>query len=334
VKPDEAARLPEPDWSPPPLPPGFPRWKRFAWDGWDVEIPVDWDLGALEVSPKGGYFRLDDEFEPRLMVKWQPLGGRFDPEKAIARYFKKQPRTGELRPRLGASVPGISKTFKGLEYETYTVASVSSPTRSSWGVSAHCPKCQRAFVVEMGTDSRSGDSERLVSRVLGSLRDHSADKLTRWEAYGLSLDLPGELRAAGSRFHQGFVSLTASARGQRVEVCRWTLAAVHLAGRDLRSFLNTYLAKARNLPRLKIEPAAVMSHPGCTFHSPRRLFEPARARVRQTLALYNPAHVTGLIWHCADTNRIFMLTLGSNQPNDMGAARLLASRVRCCKVVY
>jgi len=334
VQPDQAAELPEPDWSPPPLPPGFPRWKHFAWDGWDLEIPVDWDLGALELSSKGGYFRLDDEFEPRLMVKWQPLGGRFDPEKAIARYFRKQPKTGELRPRIGASVPGISKAFKGLDHQTYTLASLSARTRTSWGVSAYCPKCERAFVVEMGTDSRSGEPERLVSRVLGSLRDHSGEQLTRWEAYGLSLDLPSELRAAGSRFQQGFVSLAAAARGQRVEVSRWTLAAVHLAGRDLRSFLLGYLAKARNLPRLKIESAAVMSHPGCVFHSPRRLFEPVRARVRRTLALYNPAHTTGLIWHCASTNRIFMLALGSNHANDIGAARLLASRVRCCKVVY
>ena len=99
---EEPTTLPKPDFGPPPLPPGFPRWKHFAWDGWDIQIPVDWDLGALQVTPKDGYFRLDDEFEPRLMVKWQILKGAFSPEKAIERHFRKQLKA------LGQRVGGIS----------------------------------------------------------------------------------------------------------------------------------------------------------------------------------------------------------------------------------
>lgn len=334
MAPDALVGLPEPDFSPPPLPPGFPRWKHFAWDGWDLEIPVDWDLGALDASPKGGQFRLDDEFETRLMVKWQPLRGRFDPLKAIERYLRGRVKKARLTPDLGASVPGIRDAFKDMAYETYTLTSPDSPHRKSWGVSAYCRNCSRAFVVEMTTDSRAGTGERQVARVLGSLRDHAAGKLARWEAYGLSLDLPAELRAAGSRFTQGLVSLTAAERGRRVEVCRWTLAGIHLANSDLRKFLTAYLSRIRNTPRLKIEEVAVQSHAGLQFHSPRRMLDGARTGLRKKLAIYTPAHQTGLLWHCTSSNRIFLLTLGSNQANDIGAIRLLASRVRCCKVIY
>jgi hypothetical protein len=334
VKPDPAAGLPEPDFRPPPLPPAFPRWKHFAWDGWCVEIPVDWDLGALEVSPQAGYFRLDDEFEPRLMVKWQPIRGDYDPRKAIERYLRKTVKKAAVDAKLGAPVPGISGAFKHLEHETYTLAPPGQPHRKSWGISASCPKCQRAFVVEMTTDSRAGGSERQVARVLGSLLEHSEDKLARWEAYGLSFDLPVELRAAGSRFSQGLVSMAAAERGRRVEVTRWTLASAQLSGRDLRAFLESYLKQVRNTPRLTIGEAAVLSHPGLHFHSNRRVLESVRTGLRKALALYQPVHQTGLIWHCVPSNRIFMLALSSNQPNDIGAARVLASRVRCCRVLY
>ncbi|HOX06136.1 MAG TPA: hypothetical protein PK280_07025, partial [Planctomycetota bacterium] len=175
-----ARRLPEPTFEPPPLPPGFPRWKRFAWDGWDLTIPVDWDLGAIEFGPKGGFLRLDDEFEPRLMLKWQPIQHGFDPAKAIEKYLGKRLKGGDAKPRLGAAIPGIREALKGMEHETYTLVTSSQPTYKAWGLSAYCPRCRRAFVVEMSTDSRVDDSERQVARVLGSLREHTDERLTRW----------------------------------------------------------------------------------------------------------------------------------------------------------
>jgi hypothetical protein len=325
-------RLPEPIFAPPPLPSGFPRWKHFAWDGWDVTIPVDWDLGALAASPKGGSFRLDDEFEPRLTVKWEPVRGRFDPRESIVRYLRKRTKSGDVRSDLGAPVPGIREAFRGLDHETYVLSSPSAPTWRSWGISAYCHHCRRAFMLEMSTDSRAGDSERLVARLLGSVRDHAEGQLARWEAYGLSFDLPAELHAAETRFHQGFVSMAAAERGRRVEVARWTLAGTHLARTELRGFLAAYLARTRHARRLTIEDATVLSHPGLELCSPRRMLDHIRTGIRHKLAIYRPAHLTGLIWHCAVSNRILMLTLASNHQHDIGTARLLASRVRCCKV--
>lgn len=324
--------LPEPDYSPPPLPPGFPRWKHFAWDGWDVEIPVDWDLGALENGPKGGYFRLDDEFEPRLMVRWQPVKGQFDPEKAIERHFKKQFGNSKLpaSPVIGAPLPGLRKAFRKLAYKTYALELGEG---RSVGLAAHCPECGKAIIAELRTEE-GGAGERLIRRVLGSLHDHAGGKLARWEVFGLSMDMPAELRAVAHKFNQGYVHLAASAPGARLEISRWTFANAHLAGTDLRKFLYAHLSKKRGNPIMRIEEAAVQSHPGCAFHSKKRLLEPVRARLRKALAVRNPAYRTGFIWHCTASNRIFMLALGSNRPADTGEARLHASRVRCCKVIY
>jgi len=344
--------LPEPDYSPPPLPPGFPRWKHFAWNGWDVRIPVDWDLGALFHNEKGGYFRLDDEFEPRLMVRWQPLAGKFDPGKAIERHFKKELKARakagqEATPRIGAPLPGIKKAFKDLEYRTYELA---GGAQRSVGLAAHCAECNRVFIVEMHCE-RGGAGERLIGRVLGSLRDHPGGKLARWEMFGLSADLPASLRAAGHRFNQGFVNLAAAEPGTRVELCRWTLADTHLAAVDLRTFLALHLANRRRRPfinifghahlpdlgdpsTLMIEKAAVQSHPGCIFYSKERLAEAARGRLRRLFRMKSQVHRTGLIWHCAGSNRIFMLTISSGKQADVAGARLTASRVRCCKVIY
>lgn len=328
--------LPEPDFGPPPLPPGFPRWKVFGWDSWEVDIPVDWDLAAIETTPKGGYYRLDDEFEPRLMVRWQHLTGRFDAEEAIKGYLKKQgkalARSGKrMDSRIGANLPGISRAFKGLDYQTY---SLSVDGRYSVGVSALCPRCDRAFAAEISAE-RSPAGDRLISRVLGSLRDHPEGNEARWEVYGVSADLPSTLRAAGRSFRQGLMSFSVEESGRRVDIARWTLAATLLAGKaDLRSFLVAHLEKTRGLPRLNMEPAVVMSHQACAFHTYTRTLESARQRLRRALRLHAPAHISGLIWHCQTSNRIFMLTLATNRHRDLAEARLLASRIRCCKVMY
>jgi hypothetical protein len=329
-------QLPDPDRGPPPLPPGFPRWKHFGWDGWQVQIPVDWDLGALDVSPRGGYFRLDDEFEPRLVVRWQPVKGDFDPEKAIERHFKKNyPRLsaadGGPVPRIGASLPGLSKTFRELQYQTY---SLDLDEVRSMGLAAHCPKCSRAFVAELTAAPKGGAGDRLAKRVLGSLSEHSSGRLNRWEFFGLSFDLPSTLQAASHRFNQGYVSLAATEPRRRVELSRWTLANMHLAGRDLEKFLNLHFLKKRNVPPMITAAVSVNSHPGVHFHNRQRMLEPARAVFRKSLRVRNPAYRTGLLWHCEQSNRIIMVQLGSNRANDIGAARLIASRVRCCKVIH
>jgi len=328
--------LPDPDYGPPPLPAGFPRWKHFAWDGWQLETPVDWDLGALETGPKGGYFRLDDEFEPRLMVRWQPLAGKFDPERAIERHFKKQRRSSGKSGtapllKIGASLPGLRKAFKDLDYETY---SLEDGEERSLGLAAFCPKCKRAFIAEMTTTKTGGAGERLIKRVLSSLRDHARGKLARWEVFGLSVDLPASLRGVRHTFNQGYVGFSAAERGTRVDVSRWTLANMHLAEVNLREFLGRHLLKKRDMPPVSVEDVIVQSHPACLFHTRKRLLEPVRARLRKVITVRKPAYRTGFIWHCVDSNRIIMLVLGSSKPADIGAARLAASRLRCCKVVY
>jgi hypothetical protein len=186
----------------------------------------------------------------------------------------------------------------------------------------------------MNTDREGGAGDRLIKRVLGSLRDHASGKLTRWEIFGLSVDLPASLRAVRNRFNQGFITFSAAAPGSRVELARWTLANMHLAHTDLAKFLNMHLLKRRNLPPVTIKDAVVQSHPAKLFHTKRKLLEGARAAVRKALRFRQPAYRTGLIWHCHTSNRIILLDMGSNKYADVGAARLLASRVRCCKVVY
>jgi hypothetical protein len=328
--------LPQPDAGPPPLPKGFPRWKHFAWDGWDMEVPVEWDLGALEIAPKGGYFRIDDEFEPRLMVRWQPLSGNFDPEKAIERHFKKNypalfKDNSVAAPRIGASLPGLRKALKDLDFKTY---SVNFPDHRSVGLAAHCPQCERAFVAELNITQTGGVGERLIKRILGSFRDHPTGKLTRFEVFGLSVDLPSSLKAVKHRFNQGFVSISAAESGMRVDVSRWTLANIHLGTVDLEKFLMLHLLRKRNTPPIKTEQGFIQSHKAIIFHTRKHLLEPARKVIRKALRFKQPSYRTGIIWHCPNSNRIFLFQLGSNKPADRGTARLLASRVRCCKVLY
>lgn len=333
--------LPEPVTGPPPLPPGFPRWKHFAWDGWDLEVPVDWDLGALEIGRAGeGYFRLDDEFEPRLTAKWKPADGRFDPDRAVDDYLRKQVKAlgkAGLTPevRKGQPLPGGKHLLKEARYQSYALEVAG---RRSIGVAAHCPQCRRSFALSINVaGGGGGEGDRLVQRIMQSLRDHPepGKALARWELYGLSAQLPVELRAAAHKLTQGFVSFAAFAPPRtRVELGRWSLAGMHLAAVSLRQFAARHVTRKRGAPPMTLEEATVQSHPGIVFASRRRLLEPVRRGVRRLLRARKPPYQTGLLWHCAPTNRIFMLTLGGERHADLGAARLLASRVRCCKVIY
>jgi hypothetical protein len=332
----DPSKLPDPDYGPPPLPAGFPRWKYFAWDGWQMEIPVDWDLGAIETGPKGGFFRIDDEFEPRILIRWQPMRGQFDTRKSIERHFKThypaQKGQGPApEPLIGASLPGLSKPFRELDYETY---SVMLGDQRAVGVAAFCSKCERAFIIEMHLTEKGGAGERLIAKVLASLTDHSTSEKNRWEFFGVSCDLDADLNPASHSFKQGRIGFSVTRRGQRVNLDRWTFADIHMAKRDLKGFLHENLLKKRNMPYCSIDESEIMGHPACLFYTRKKLLDPLWKVLRVIFRLREPSYRCGYIWHCNTSNRIFMLVLGSNKHKDIDHLKSIVEDVRCCKVIY
>ena len=45
-------------------------WTKFGWAGIVTELPEEWEISGLSGDQKEGYLRLEDEFMPRLELKW------------------------------------------------------------------------------------------------------------------------------------------------------------------------------------------------------------------------------------------------------------------------
>jgi hypothetical protein len=298
-----------------------------------VEIPVDWDLGVLDLGPRSGFVRLDDEFEPRLLLRWQPIKGDFDPERAMSAYFRdisRKRRSPHDACKTGVKIPGLSQATSGMSWETFSTRTAHFCTT---GFAACCPQCQRAFVAEMRHSGEGrGEEKRLVGKVLGSLRDHPGGELSRWEVFGLSTDLPANLRALAHTFNQGFISYVAGTTGERLLLARWSLADIHLAAASLSDFAKQYLLKHAHRAIAVSQQATIQGHEAYIFHTKSRITDGLAPTLCRICPARIPPHAAAAFWHCPTSNRVMMLIHYSARPADVGTLRLHTSRVRCCKV--
>lgn len=311
------------------------RWKHFAWDGFDMEIPADWDPGVLEHSADGGLYRLEDELRPRLFLRWRPLKGKttFAPQAALEAHFERQAKAlrkkrTEFEVELNVPLPGARRAF-GPGYLGYRYRAGGNLAA---GAAACCETCRRAYVLEL-TGTGEQVTAKLVERILLSFREHADGAVRRWEVYGVSADLPAHLACTGKRLEQGLVRLEFSGPGERAALVRWSLANVHLQGRDLTAFVRGQYAKVIAREGLQLVEATRGGHEAVALVVKRDTWaRRLRARLRRRAPRTEPTYLACLVWHCERTNRLFAVEARGNVFLDPHALDERAGAVRCCSV--
>lgn len=184
-------------------------WSRLAWEGWQLEVPADWNPVMLQGTARRGSLVLADLGAPRLELTWLSWSGRASPD--LTRSVKKQRAAmGEVVEQPPERWP-LTSTFadarvlvSDLPEEVRLV--LSSPPSRRVVVARFSPRGLR-------------DREAVLYRVVASLADLSDRLLVPWSIYDFAFALPRGFKLVGHRLEAGGAFLS-FARG-RTELLRF-----------------------------------------------------------------------------------------------------------------
>jgi hypothetical protein len=272
----------------------------FGWQGITVRVPADWTLGAIGGDYKQGYARLDDPSMPRLEVKWSDQNVNLD--RALDKYLAKlgKGRRGR-KVQIDDKVRILSRRSK--PHKKLRGFSWSGRERAE-GVIWRCDTCKRTVIAQVIL--APGERDRALARdILSSLEDHGRDGLITWALYGLQFDAPDHLRLERQKLMAGYLELAFAAGRRKLRVCRWGMADVALADRDLQHWYEVDQVRRRDVV-WDCEPEDVKGHDGLVVDGHRRRFghRPRRV-VERLMRLRIASDFDGRVWHCPESNRIY-----------------------------
>jgi len=263
-------------------------------------VPADWTLGAIGGDRKAGYVRLDDSHMPRLEVKWSQQ--QVDLDRALSKYLARVTKRGRRRGvRVEENVRVISRRSK--PKKKLRGFSWRGPEQAV-GVIWRCAECGRTVIAQV--ISPPGEQiEPLAREVLTSLEDHAREGKITWALYGLAFEAPEEFRLERQKLMAGYLELALATGRRRLRVCRWGLADVALAERDLQHWYEVEQVRRRDVV-WECEPAVVKEHEGLVVEGHRRrLAHRARRAMERLLRLRIASDFDGRVWHCPQSNRIY-----------------------------
>lgn len=217
---------------------------KFGWQGITMELPSNWEFGALSGDYDNGYIRMDDENVPRMELKWtKSKEKKPDLQKILDEYFK------GMRKRLGANADSLKikrnidlvKNESFFENRDVVFYNWKTNVRAN-GAVWFCKECKRIVVIQiMGYIKENILSDTL--RIFESVRDHPDGHNIFWSAYQLSMEVPRRYQLDKRKLMSGYLLFSFIDGSRVLNVERYGLADVILKDTDLLSWFRAYYAK-------------------------------------------------------------------------------------------
>ena len=284
-------------------------WAKFAWQGLELEVPEDWNLGRVDGDFSKGYARLDDAEIVRAEIEWRRLSGRGEAlrltelvDRYLANLQKKADKAGapfevERRARFLKN----KKFLAGREYEVFI-----------W--EADFRAYNLAIVLEEGRIvllrvlAKLDESiEERAEAVLRSLVDQEGEEEYLWSVYGLNLAVPADFKLESHALKSGHIQLD-FARGKEVlKIHRLSMARILLKNTRIEDWYPVFFKKQLRDMLVDISPDLVYEHQGIELKGR------PRSRLRQLLRplpFLNPRprqYLHGRVWHDAELDKISII---------------------------
>jgi len=185
---------------------------RLGWQGWQIDLPGDWNPVRLTGSARAGQVFVADLERPRLELRWRRVRSarRVDLSRLAGPSSKSEPLTWQPLPC--GDKGGIASGRRAVASDGTVLAMLLS--RGS-------PRL--VFVRIPGTPA--DDADPLAGRLLASISDASGRDPVPWSVFGFNWSVPACLQLVGQHFAAGRAALTFR-RGRRwLGVERWAMAA-------------------------------------------------------------------------------------------------------------
>jgi hypothetical protein len=186
----------------------------FAWQGWQISIPAEWNPQRLEGNFDAGFALLSDLHGPRLGLRWRKIGAKDEVEKLIDAAMRDE--VGQLAGDEARSVTreGFDGAKRYLEPDP--------PGRDIWmGVSGASGR-----LVQLSLQRGKGERSQLA-KVVETLHDGAKDEQQIWSVFDLNCTAGKDWKLMSQALNAGDLALS-FARGSDRLVCR-QLALASLA---------------------------------------------------------------------------------------------------------
>jgi len=269
-----------------------------------VRVPADWTLAAVGGDRRKGYLRLDDQYLPRLQVKWAAAHVKLD--ERLAEYAK-QLTTGRRRRPTGLEVDTGAKFLSqrakpGKELRTFAWRG----RECGLGVLWNCQVCGRATIAQASWRQE----ERLHDAALAalkSLEDHGEGGWEAWGMDGFAFLAPEGYHLAGWRRLTRYLEFSLERGGARLKAARWGMVPLVLQGRSVEEWYRETNQGRRDVS-WHTQGMQIKGHEGAAaWGERRRLAGRLRRRVAEALRRRPPLDFAAVAWHCPAANRLYLV---------------------------
>lgn len=281
-----------------------------GWQGITFKVPPDWSLVGVSGDEKKGYFRVDSPIASALEVRWSAALGKAPELMAKAREFISTMEKSCKKSKL--------KFSSKLKQEGPDKVSFSwRSDRRGQGRLMHCAKCDRVVIAQV-ISSDDENVTHIVPNILGSLSDHRDDGRVAWGLYGLEFTVPEGYRIEKQSLMSGYLSLTFKDRASTLVVDRWGLPDTLLNGDSLEEWYKKDVMPDIKGYRLTFEETELSGHEGMKVTGRRAGIKQALKAAASSLTLHeHPGLLTGYVWHCRESNRLFSVRATHTEDEDV-----------------
>ncbi len=194
----------------------------------------------------------------------------------------------------------------------------------------HCQECKRIVIVQIHSHLKENIRDTIL-RILNSVQEHPSGYTNLWSAYQLNVEIPRRYRLDKQKLMSGYLLLSFADGSRTIAVERYGLADILLKEQDLETwFRGTYkksivgygfsMEKMNSGNDEKIELTGAK-----TRLTDRIPFSPVLAIDKIMRRTAFTAH----LWHCQQSNRIFVVR-AVLKGDAAKTAREVSSSIRCC----
>ena len=313
------------------------KWIKFGWAGIVAELPEEWEISGLSGDQNEGYLRLEDEFMPRLELKW-----------SVAKSKRRNP---DLHTVLDDYFKIIRKTYKKTKQDLQIKRNVNLIKNDAFfdsydlvfftwkgeiqanGLIFFCPATRRITLIQvMGKPKQN--VRAITEEIFTSVQIEPDDQKLLWTAYNLHVEVPKDYRLDKHQLLSGYLLFSFvnpgsfTDRKRRLSIERYGLADVLLKDQTLEDWFRTKYKKAIRGFGFQIES---MDQDGVEH----LILSGEETRVTDNIPIHSVQLANQIrkrkcfvahIRHCYESNRIYVIQVVS-KTDAVETAKLVADSI-------
>ena len=313
-------------------------WKTVGWQGITSRVPAGWNLVAFGGDHDAGSFRLDNGAldSGRVLgmeVRWAQAGRKFASKQIDQRLTSYLTSIEKSAQKQKVAAETDSESVDCDEADGRTDERVFSwrSDRKGAGRIWHCSTCGRVVIAQV-VGGKSDDLATLELAAIGEMRCHRQD-WENWCLYDLSTAIPTDFTLhAKPQLMNVYVQLSFN-RGRSTDLLtveQWGVAEVQLRGQNLKDWFDRKSDLASSGVGVRSTETEKDGHEAFSLSGRRGgITYWMGTALKQLFRLQKPATwYKGLLWHCPDSNKIFLVQLYS-RTQDTGTLDEIVRRTVC-----